>query len=204
MDLTAVAGHEPREVAGEGRGKDGGASDVREAAVLAPVVERPEGYHLLFTRRADHLGEHAGQMSFPGGGREPVDADLLDTALREANEEIGLLPSEADPVGRVDDILTVTDYAVRPFVARVPDREYVPDEREVAEVAVLPVAKLIAPENYEHETREHPEYGEILVHYFHVDGYTVWGATGRILAQLLELTTDWSRPATNDRLDPRT
>jgi len=175
----------------------------RNAAVLAPVAVRDGEPHLVFTKRADHLGEHAGQMSFPGGGREPSDDDLLATALREADEEIGLRSEETDVVGRLDDIRTTTRYAVSPFVARVPDREYVPDEREVAEIAVLPVSGLVDPDNYESERREHPQYGEAVVHFFRVDGYTVWGATARILVQLLELTTDWRAPEKIDRvLDP--
>jgi len=188
-----VAEYAPQEVTDE----------ERDAAVLAPVADRDGEPHLVFTKRADHLGEHAGQMSFPGGGREPSDDALLATALREADEEIGLRPEEADVVGRLDDIRTTTRYAVSPFVARVPDREYVPDEREVAEIAVLPVTGLVDPENYESERREHPQYGEAIVHFFRVDGYTVWGATARILVQLLELTTDWRAPETIDRvLDP--
>ena len=175
----------------------------REAAVLAPVLERDGEPHLLFTKRADHLGEHPGQMSFPGGGREPSDADLRATALREANEEIGLEPREAEIHGALDDITTVTDYAVRPFVATVPDREYVPDESEVAEVVVLPVAALTDPDNYESERRDHPEYGDHRIHFFRVDDYTVWGATGRMLVPLLELTTDWTMPPQVDRVvDP--
>jgi 8-oxo-dGTP pyrophosphatase MutT (NUDIX family) len=184
MDLEAVGGHPACAVS----------ADARESAVLAPVVRRPGGDHLLFTKRAADLGEHPGQMSFPGGGREREDPDLRATALREADEEVGLAPSEADVVGRLDDILTVTDYTIRPFVAAVPDRSYTPDETEVAEIAVLPVAGLTDPDNYESETREHPEFGAVRVHYFHVDGYTVWGATGRILAQLLALAADWTPP----------
>jgi len=169
-----------------------------DAGVVIPVVERPDGHYLVFTKRSDDLEEHPGQMSFPGGGREPEDGDIQATALREANEEIGLHPNEATVVGRLDDIRTITEYAVTPIVARVPDREYRPDEYEVAEVVVLPVAALVDPDNYENEHRDHPHYGEIVIHYFHVDGYTVWGATGRIVVQLLELTTDWCAP---ERID---
>ena len=193
MDLGRVAEYDPREITDE----------AHDAAVLAPVVVRDDERFLLFTKRADHLGQHAGQMSFPGGGREPSDDDLRATALREADEEIGLRPDEADVVGRLDDIRTTSGYAVTPFVARVPDREYVPDEREVAEIALLPVAGLLDSDNYESERREHPRYGEAIVHFFRVGGYTVWGATGRILVQLLELTTDWRAPETVDRVvDP--
>ncbi|PSP76113.1 coenzyme A pyrophosphatase [Halobacteriales archaeon QS_1_68_20] len=184
MDLGAVADHDPRPVDHE----------AREAAVLVPVVDRASGPHLLFIKRADHLGEHAGQMSFPGGGREPEDEDLLATALREADEEVGLDPPDPAVVGRLDDILTVTDYAVRPFVATVPDREYEPNDGEVAEIAVLPLSGLVDTDNHDYERRNHPEYGEVVVHYFHVGGYTVWGATARILVQFLELATDWTVP----------
>ncbi|MFC6836496.1 NUDIX hydrolase [Halomarina ordinaria] len=193
MDLSRVAAHRPVEVTDE----------EREAAVLVPLVARDDGPAILFTKRADHLGEHPGQMSFPGGGREPTDEDLLATALREANEEIGLDPETVEVVGRLDDIRTVTSYSVRPFVAWVPDTTYVPDEREVAEIAVLPVADLTDRSNYESERREHPHYGEVRLHFFHVDGFTVWGATGNMLVQFLELATDWRMPEEVDRVvDP--
>ncbi len=193
MDLTGVRRHTPRTV-----------DDAeRRAAVLAPVLYRGEKPYLLFTKRADHLGEHPGQMSFPGGGSEPSDGSLEATARRESKEEIGLRPEEVDIVGRLDDIRTTTDYAVTPIVAIVPDREYAPDEREVAEIAVLAVDDLTDLTNYESERRDHPHYGDIRLHFFHVDGYTVWGATARMLVQLLELTTDWQIPPQVDRVvDP--
>jgi len=192
MDLSGVAAHGPTAVTDE----------EREAAVLAGVL-RPVDPHLLFIRRSDHLGEHAGQMSFPGGGREPGDEDLLATALREAGEEVGLDAEQAEVVGRLDDIRTVTRYSVRPFVARIPDREYDPDGREAVEAVALPVSALTDLDNYESELRDHPHYGEIRLHFFHVRGYTVWGATGRMLVQLLELATDWQPPPEPDRVaDP--
>jgi 8-oxo-dGTP pyrophosphatase MutT (NUDIX family) len=183
MNLDAVRQFEPTAVTGEHR----------ESAVVVPVIDR-DGSHLLFTKRADHLSNHPGQMSFPGGRREPVDTDLQATATREANEEVCLSAEELSVVGRTDDIRTVTNFSVRPFVAQAPGREYEPCEHEVAEVAVLPVAELTDPDNYYGEYRDHPHHGKIRVHYFYVDDYTVWGATGRILVQLLELTTDWETP----------
>ena len=191
MDLSRVAAFEPTPVAGEGRA---------EAAVLVPVLERDGAAHLLFTKRADHLGEHPGQMSFPGGGREPSDGSLWETALREAREEIGLRADEVDRVGRLDAIETVTSYTVSPFVVRIPDRAYEPDDREVAEIAVLSVPAMTDPANYESERRDHPTYGPIRIHFFHVGGFTVWGATARIVVQLLELATGWRPPEAVDRV----
>jgi len=207
MDLSRVADRNPAgRSAGAGPGDRDAGDDapaeegVRDAAVLAPVLTRDGEGHVLFTKRAEHLTDHPGQMSFPGGGREPEDDDLLATALREASEEVGLDPAKAEVVGHLDDIRTVTDYRVRPFVGRVPDREYRPrDDEEVAEVAVFPVAGLVDPDNYESERRDHPHYGEIRLHFFHVGGYTVWGATANMLVQLLEWTTGWTRPPEPDR-----
>ncbi|AFZ71833.1 NUDIX hydrolase [Natronobacterium gregoryi] len=190
LNLDPIATHEPREIDDQ----------EHDAAILAPVVERDGEQHLLFTRRADHLGEHPGQMSFPGGGAEPIDDSILETALREANEEIGLESDEAEVVGQLDDIRTVSEYAVTPFVARVPDCEYDRDDDEVAEIVFLPLSGLLDPTNYEYERRDHPYYGDIVIHYFHVDGYTVWGATGRILVQLLELSTGFEPPERVDRV----
>lgn len=189
LDLSRLAGHDPATVSGE----------EREAAVLAPVLDRDGVDHLLFIRKADDRSSHAGQMGFPGGGREPTDADLRETALRECQEEVGMHPTEPTVRGRIDDIRTVSRYSVRPYVGRAPDREYVPDGVEVAAVAVLPVPALTDRANYDSERRDHPHYGDIRLHYFRVDGHVVWGATARMLVQLLELTSDWEMPPEPDR-----
>jgi 8-oxo-dGTP pyrophosphatase MutT (NUDIX family) len=189
MDLSRLSGHTPTEVTDE----------EREAAVLAPVVARDERPHLMFVKRSADLSNHAGQMAFPGGGREPTDADLRETALREAREEAAVDPVETNVVGRLDDIRTTSRYSIRPYVADVPDGEYVPDGVEVTEVALLALEDLLDRSNYDSEHRDHPYYGETRLHYFRVDGYVVWGATARILVQLLELTTDWTVPEEPDR-----
>ena len=181
MNLHGVQAHEP-EVVSDQR---------RESAVVVPVIER-DVPHLLLTKRAEDLSNHPGQMSFPGGRREPHDEDPWETAIREAHEEVCLPREEISLVGRLDDIRTVTGFSVRPFVALAPDHEYVPCEDEVAEIAVLSVPELIDLDNYHGEYREHPYHGRIRLHYFYVDGYTVWGATARMLVQLLELTTEWT------------
>ena len=195
MDLRGISRYSPSRLA----------TASRQAAVLAPIIEHEGRYEILFTKRSEKLGTHPGQMSFPGGGREPEDADLQATALREANEEIGLSAEEVEISGSVDDKETVTRYLVRPFVGLIPDREYTRDEYEVAEIVRLDVDALTNRENYESEYREHPKYGPLRIHYFYVDGYTVWGATGEMLAQLLALTTEWEIPSAVDRVaDPDT
>jgi 8-oxo-dGTP pyrophosphatase MutT (NUDIX family) len=190
MNLEGVRNHDPAVVTDQ----------EREAAVIAPVIERDDDPSVLFTKRADHLPDHPGQMSFPGGGHEPHDTDLRATALREADEEIGLERTEVEFVGRLDDIRTVTAYSVRPFVARIADREYEPSDEEVAEIAVLSLADICDLDNYESERRDHPYYGEIRLHFFSVDGFTVWGATARMLVQFLDLATDWEMPPEVDRV----
>ncbi|QSG07263.1 NUDIX hydrolase [Halapricum desulfuricans] len=188
MDLGPIREYDPIDIDG----------DAREASVLLPIVDRPTGPHLLFTKRADHLENHPGQMSFPGGRREPEDDNRVETALREANEEIGLRPTEARLHGRLDDLETVSAYVVRPYVGTIPDRSYTPNDGEVAEITVLSLSGILDPNNHESECRDHPRYGEIQLHYFRVDGYTVWGATANILVQFLELTTDWRAPGELD------
>jgi 8-oxo-dGTP pyrophosphatase MutT (NUDIX family) len=168
----------------------------RRAGVVVPIVEREDGLAVLFTERSDTLSEHPGQVSFPGGGAEAVDDSLLETALREAEEEIGLRPAEAEVLGTLDDVHTVTDYAVRPFVARISDRDYEADDYEVSAILLIPVADLLDPAEYAVETREHPFLDRVTVHYFHVGSVTVWGATARMLVQLLEVCFGWSPPRT--------
>lgn len=167
------------------------AEEAEQAAVLVPVIDRPDGHAVLFTERADHLPNHAGEMSFPGGGREERDADLEATALRESHEEVGLRPGEVDVVGQLDDVPGPYGHVVRPFVGTVPDRAYEPTSAEVAACVVLPLAALSDPANFDTERRSGPDGEGVTLPFFRVDGHVVWGLTGHVLRTLLELSTDW-------------
>jgi 8-oxo-dGTP pyrophosphatase MutT (NUDIX family) len=195
LDLAGVRDHRARQLAGADRSE--------WAGVLVPVIERDGDHLLLFTERAADMRNHAGEMSFPGGGYEADDGDLETTALREAREEVGLEPMTADVVGPLDDLPGPYGHVVRPFVATVPDRVYEPDEREVATVVVIPVTDLTAPGNYESEVHSHPERGTARLPFFRVDDHVVWGLTGFVVRTLLDLTTDWDPPDRGAELGPR-
>lgn len=151
---------------------------LRPAAVLIPVVHRPEaGLSVLFTRRTAHLRNHGGQISFPGGRAEPDDGSPAVTALRETEEEIGLARSHVEVLGTLSEYVTVTAYRVTPVVGLVTGLfELSPDGSEVAEVFEVPLAHLLDPTNHQRNTvlqnswqREYyaVPYGE----------YYIWGAT---------------------------
>jgi 8-oxo-dGTP pyrophosphatase MutT (NUDIX family) len=185
MNLDRLRSYEPRPVSMEG---------ARRAAVLVPVLERAEGPAVLFTERSPDLEAHAGEMAFPGGGYEEVDTDLAATALREAHEEVGLAPEEAEVLARLDDVPGPFGHVVRPYVARVADRTYHPDEREVVAVVVIPVDSLTDPSVYSVEERTGADGDAVELPFFRVDDHVVWGLTGFVLTRLLVLTTDWDPP----------
>jgi 8-oxo-dGTP pyrophosphatase MutT (NUDIX family) len=142
---------------------------------------------LLFIRRADGLDVHSGQVAFPGGNRNPEDADPVATALREAQEEVGLAPEDVQVLGLLPDVLAVsTGYCITGVVSRlVPGVVFRPDPREVAEVFTVPVAAITDPAIYREEIRSANGLPR-RVPYFHVAPHIVWGATGRVVQQLLE------------------
>ncbi|MFC1720216.1 CoA pyrophosphatase [Pseudomonadota bacterium] len=155
----------------------------RTAAVLVPLLDLPEP-EIVFTRRADHLPQHPGQVSFPGGAAEENDSSAVQTALREAQEEIGLPPEAARPIGFLDRMDTISDYRVLPVVALVtPPVIWKPDAREVAEVFTVPLAVVLDTDRY--ESRVFVRDGqEQLIYTLHWQGYIIWGATAAMLRNL--------------------
>lgn len=160
---------------------------IKEAAVLVPLIDRPDGLTVLLTHRTAHLANHAGQVSFPGGRVDLADCDVEETALRETQEEIGLDRSHARIIGRLDTYITRTGFAVTPVVAVIdPPFELTPDPFEVAEVFEVPLSFLLDPNNHQLCSREF----EGTVRYFYAMPYGrhyIWGATAGILMNLYEL-----------------
>ena len=159
----------------------------RQAAVLLPLYEKEDEPHLLFVKRTDTVPTHKGEISFPGGGFEEADGDLLATALREAEEELGLHPEDVEILGALDDAFTVSSqHRVRPFVGFVPyPCSFHPDPFEIERLIHLPIAALLggAPFREEVWVRE----GRPLTVFFHeYGGDTIWGLTARILKQFAE------------------
>lgn len=161
--------------------------DFRPAAVLVPLFVREDTVHVVLTKRTEHVRTHQGQVSFPGGSFEPSDGTLLRTALREAEEEVGLRQEDVRILGVLDDLPTfVSGFVVRPFVAEVPyPYEFVHDLTEVDHVFSPPLDLFADPSRRREELRERDGHTYAMVSY-DVDGNVVWGATARMLIQLVE------------------
>ena len=161
------------------------------AAVLVPLFERDGELHLLYTTRSATLPQHAGQVAFPGGRHTPAtDASLLATALRETEEEIGVAGADIDVLGALDPIHTFSsNFLITPFVGRIPHPyPFRPNPHEVHDIFSIPLAVLDDPATVVAETWTIDGRSVPVVSYRH-DGRTVWGATQRITATLLDLLT---------------
>ena len=161
----------------QGKGK-------RIAAVLIPIVQKETHLSVLLTKRAEHLNDHAGQISFPGGLKEDSDSDIQQTALREAHEEIGLAHHYVEALGLLPDYFTITGYQVTPVVALVNSiQDLTPDPNEVSEIFEVPLSFLMNPAN--HQIREWR--GEDSHRRFYAMPYEskfIWGATAGMLRNL--------------------
>ncbi len=154
---------------------------LRQAAVLIPLVTRTSGLTVLLTRRTDHLHDHAGQISFPGGRVEPEDAGVTGTALRETAEEIGLRGECIEPLGTVGTYVTATGYHVTPVAALVhPPFDLTPDPFEVAEVFEVPLSFILDSRNHQRNTVVTRE-GRRQYHAIPYGSFYIWGATAAML-----------------------
>lgn len=193
---------EPRLWQPEHAGDGGRFKPVREpthAAVLVPLVQRPSGLQVLLTRRTDHLRDHAGQISFPGGRTEPGDGSPQATALREAQEEVGLALEQVQVIGSMPHYTTVTQFVVTPVVALVePHFSLNLDSFEVAEAFEVPLSYLMNPANHRrHAVLFDGHERHFLSMPWHSQSttaasreYFIWGATAAMLRNLYRFLAD--------------
>jgi len=152
----------------------------RTAAVLVPVLDKPEP-EILLTVRSELLMQHPGQVSFPGGAVDRTDRSAVSTALREAEEEIGLDFSQVSPLGFLDRVDTISDYRVLPVVGLVRSSfVWRPDLREVSEVFTVPMKLAIDHREYSHQNVNH-EGKTVVISSLNWQGHKIWGITAAIL-----------------------
>jgi 8-oxo-dGTP pyrophosphatase MutT (NUDIX family) len=167
--------------------------------VLIPLLFKDSAWHVLVTQRTHNVGHHKGQISFPGGACEPEDGSLLDTALRETYEEIGVPPDAVEVLGALDDFGTITSFVVTPFVGVIPNPfAYQLSQGEVAAVIEVPLAFLRDRTSLRTERRE--AGGQSFnVLFWDYGPYTIWGATARILKDFLDLVPPEQSPQNGDQ-----
>ena len=192
-----LQGRAPRQVA---------TKTLRPAAVLVPLIRETDDYRLLLTVRASSLRRQPGDISFPGGAIDADDASPLTAALRESEEEVGLEPADVDVLGQMDEIPTITGFRITPFVGLVhcvSTRDSIPEilpstrpdagpyafrrNHEVEELLFVPLAILRRPDVVSVELREIAPGCQIPVYHYRYDEHHIWGITGRLVKELLEL-----------------
>ena len=154
---------------------------LRQAAVLIPLQITGEEVRIILTRRSEELRHHPGQISFPGGSKEPGDTDLTATALRESYEEIGLASEHVNVIGYLPDYPTITGFCVTPVVGIVAEAASVkPDDREVTAIHYLPIQALLDGAGLRQKSIEHEGFKYPVTEILHED-IRIWGATAGML-----------------------
>jgi 8-oxo-dGTP pyrophosphatase MutT (NUDIX family) len=161
----------------------------RSAAVLIPLIKTERGWDVLFIVRTNTVADHKGQVAFPGGARDPEDVTHIDTALREAQEEIGLDPDNVRVMGSLPEFFTVSNYLIVPVVGVIGKPfEIRPSIEEVSRVFTIPLDWLANPINYEERPYIRPgSVYENVIFYQRYDGEILWGATARMMLTFLEI-----------------
>jgi len=156
------------------------------AAVLVPLVYHDEAWHLLYTRRAERMLTHQGQVSFPGGACDEGESTPEQTALREAHEEVGVLPDDVRVLGRLTTMVTITSYRITPVVGVIPwPYVFRVQNTEVARVFTIPLLWLADARNRWEFTMP-GRGGHSLIAYHPFDGELLWGATARMTVDFLQ------------------
>ncbi len=159
---------------------------LRLAAVMIPMFEHQGRWHVLLTQRSEMLVEHRGQVAYPGGARDPQDADLRQTALREMQEEIGVDPAHVHVFGHLGDMPVVTGYLVRPYVGQIPwPYELDLSSDEVSSVFTVPLAWLANPENRRVQFRNYAGREIPVIYFERFEGQQLWGASAEMTLALL-------------------
>jgi 8-oxo-dGTP pyrophosphatase MutT (NUDIX family) len=159
------------------------------AAVLLPLFRKNGAYHVLFTKRTEHLNHHRGEISFPGGVRHPEDRNTLETALRETWEEVGIAPDDVNILGELDDFHSVYNYLVTPYVGIVAaEYQFRINPAEIERLIEVPLAHLLQPGIFRVE--EWNRHGRLhTVFFFTWHGDEIWGLTAAILKQFLDIVS---------------
>ena len=160
------------------------------AAVLLTLMRIDDDFHVVLQKRSQQVEHHKGEISFPGGMADPGDESLLHTALREAHEEMGIVPEDVDVIGQLDDTPTITGFMISTYVGTVRAHyPFVPSSIEVAEVLTVPLSHLRDPGANRDETHLDGQAFRTMPVYVH-DGHVIFGATARILGQFLSVTAE--------------
>jgi len=173
------------------------------AAVLIPFFNNNSEAYILFTLRTDTVEHHKGQVSFPGGAREPQDASLKETAVRETYEEIGSSEEKIQIIGELDDFPTVTNFMVTPFVGIIPyPYPFRINTDEVARILEVPLDIFLTNEFFEVKEKEYK--GQVYpVYYYHYQDVIIWGATAYIMNRFVELIFEFNPAPASILRDPR-
>jgi 8-oxo-dGTP pyrophosphatase MutT (NUDIX family) len=180
--VERLSGHSARAIETEA------AQQARPSAVLVALHPGDNGVEVVLTKRASHLKNHKGEISFPGGRVEP-DESIEEAALREAIEEVAMPSHDVALVGELDHILTVVSSSyIIPVVGTLPYRpQLTASEDEVEKVLHVPLIELTRDDTFREERWVTP-YGKMNVYMYHLDDETIWGATARVLTQIIRLS----------------
>lgn len=163
------------------------------AAVLIPIFFKNNQAHILFTKRTDKVATHKGQISFPGGSKDDTDSDLLYTALRETEEEVGIKQNTVEVLGKTDIFLTNTSFLVTPYVGIFPyPYNYEISANEIDRLIEVPLIQLLDEKIFRIQKITRNGYNW-RVHYYNYNGDVIWGVTGFLLSNFLSIIFDLQR-----------